>query len=76
VPHSFSTDVLLAASVQFAAAPGRERLVEYPISASARTGTIITEPLRPCGGVVTVPRRPGLGIELDEDEIERRRMKS
>ena len=75
VPHSFSTDVLLAASLQFAAAQGRERLVEYPISVSARTGTIITEPLRPRGGVITVPRRPGLGIELDEDEIERRRVK-
>jgi L-rhamnonate dehydratase len=76
VPHSFSTDVLLAASLQFAAVQGRERLVEYPVSASARIGTIITEPLQPRDGVITVPRRPGLGIELDEDEIERRRVRS
>ena len=75
VPHSFSTDVLLAASLQFAAAQPRERLVEYPVTASAGAGSIITEPLRPHAGVLAVPARPGLGVELDEDEVARRRVR-
>ena len=75
VPHSFSTDVLLAASLQFAVAQRRERLVEYPVTASAAAGSIITEPLRPRAGVLAVPAGPGLGIELDEDEVARRRVR-
>lgn len=73
VPHSFSTDVLLAASIQFAASLPRARLVEYPVTAAAAAGSIITEPLRPQAGTLAVPPGPGLGIELDEDEVARRR---
>ena len=74
VPHSFSTDVLLAASLQFVASLDGERLVEYPVTASVRSGSIVTHPLRPHEGRLEVPLGPGLGIELDEDEIARRRV--
>jgi L-rhamnonate dehydratase len=72
VPHCFSTDVLLAATLQFAATLGRERLIEFPVTAAKRLGTILTEPITPVDGVLHVPGGPGLGIELDHDEVKRR----
>jgi L-alanine-DL-glutamate epimerase-like enolase superfamily enzyme len=75
VPHSFSSDVLLAASLQFVASLGRERLIEYPMTASSREGSIVTEPLRPRAGALKLPEGPGLGVELDEEEIAKRRVK-
>jgi L-rhamnonate dehydratase len=72
VPHCFSTDVLLAATLQFAATLGRERLIEFPVTAAKRLGTILTEPITPVDGVLRVPAGPGLGIELDHDEVKRR----
>ncbi len=34
---------------------------------------IVTEPLEFAGGAVKVPHRPGLGVELDEEKVERYR---
>jgi L-rhamnonate dehydratase len=72
VPHCFSTDVLLAATLQFVATLPGERLIEFPVTASKRLGTILTKPIAPAAGVLHVPGGPGLGIELDDDEVARR----
>ena len=72
-PHCFSSDVLLAASLHFAASLPGQRFLEYPIGAYTRTRSITKEPLRPIDGWLSLPDGPGLGIELDDDEIERRR---
>ena len=72
VPHCFSTDVLLAATLQFAATLDRERLIEFPVTASKQLGTILTTAITPVAGVLRVPAGPGLGIELDDDEVGRR----
>jgi L-rhamnonate dehydratase len=72
VPHCFSTDVLLAATLQFACTLSRERLIEFPVTASKRLGTILAGAITPDGGMLRVPGGPGLGIELDEDEVGRR----
>ncbi|MHB1929469.1 MAG: mandelate racemase/muconate lactonizing enzyme family protein [Acidimicrobiales bacterium] len=74
IPHCFSTDVLLAATLQYASSLPRERLIEYPVTASKRLGTILTAGLTPEGGSLRVPSGPGLGIDLDENEISRRRV--
>ncbi len=74
VPHSFSTDVLLAASLHFSSTLPRLRLVEFPVTTSAQGGSLLSEPLRPLNGRLSVPTGPGLGIVLDEDEINRRRV--
>ena len=72
VPHCFSTDVLLAATLQFVATLSPERLIEFPVTASKRLGTILTTAITPVAGVLHVPGGPGLGIELDDDEVQRR----
>lgn len=35
---------------------------------------VVREPLRPVDGYLTVPQRPGLGMELDEEKLERYRV--
>ncbi|HVB70505.1 MAG TPA: mandelate racemase/muconate lactonizing enzyme family protein [Acidimicrobiales bacterium] len=72
IPHCFSTDVLLAATLQFVATLPGERLIEYPVTSSKRAGTLLTTPFTPEGGELVLPDGPGLGITLDEDEVARR----
>jgi L-alanine-DL-glutamate epimerase-like enolase superfamily enzyme len=53
-----------------------ERSIEtadrVPVTASKRLGTILTEAIIPADGALRVPAGPGLGIELDDDEVGRR----
>ncbi|MGA7834655.1 MAG: mandelate racemase/muconate lactonizing enzyme family protein, partial [Acidimicrobiales bacterium] len=72
IPHCFSTDVLLAATLQFVASLPGERLIEYPVTSSKRAGSLLTTPFVPDGGVLRLPVGPGLGISLDDDEVARR----
>jgi L-alanine-DL-glutamate epimerase-like enolase superfamily enzyme len=72
IPHCFSTDVLLAATLQFVSTLPGERLIEYPVTQSKRLGSLLTTPFTPENGLLRVPQGPGLGITLDDDEVRRR----
>ena len=72
IPHCFSTDVLLAATLQFVATLPGERLIEYPVTSSKRAGSLLNDPFVPREGVLRVAAGAGLGITLDEDEVQRR----
>jgi L-alanine-DL-glutamate epimerase-like enolase superfamily enzyme len=72
IPHCFSTDVLLAATLQLVATLPGERLIEYPVTASKRLGSVLTTPFTPRNGVLSLPGGPGLGITLDDGEVARR----
>ena len=74
IPHCFSTDVLLAATLQFVATLPGERLIEFPVTSSKRLGSLLTTPLSPVHGQLRLPRGPGLGITLDDDEVARRKV--
>jgi L-alanine-DL-glutamate epimerase-like enolase superfamily enzyme len=74
IPHCFSTDVLLAATMQFVASLPGERLIEFPVTSSKRSGTILTTPFLPHDGVLRLPEGPGLGITLNDEEVERRKV--
>ncbi len=75
IPHCFSTDVLLAATLQFVATLPGERLIEYPVTASKRSGTLLTTPFTPIEGTLRLPGGPGLGITLDDEALDRRLVK-
>lgn len=79
VPHAYSTGVLLAASLHWAASVPNGWLVEYTVEesplATGLTGTgLLREPLRAVEGYLTVPDGPGLGIALDEEMVGRFRV--
>ncbi len=72
IPHCFSTDVLLAATLQLVSTLPGERLIEYPVTSAKRLGTLLQRPFVPRAGRLALPEGPGLGIELDEEELARR----
>ena len=76
IPHAYSTGVLLAASCHWAASIPNGSLIEYTVEesplATALTGTgLLKNPLRAVDGKIKVPDGPGLGIELDMEQVEK-----
>lgn len=74
VPHCFSTGVLVAASLHFAAALDRPTLSEFSVADSPLVNGLLTEPFVLADGQLAIPTGPGLGIELAEDVVERMRV--
>lgn len=75
VPHGFSTGILLAATVQFLAATEHGDLIEYSQSNSPLFTKLVKNRIQFENGYVKVPDCIGLGVELDEELIEKYRMK-
>ena len=77
VPHAFSTGILVSASLHFAATLRRGNLAEFSVQESPFVRDLLRAPFRlEADGTVRVPTGPGLGIELDEDMLERYRYHS
>jgi L-alanine-DL-glutamate epimerase-like enolase superfamily enzyme len=74
VPHSFSTGVLVAASLHFVASLERPTWSEYSVADSPFVSGLLAEPLAFDDGMLRIPTAPGLGIELDEQLLERMRV--
>ena len=74
VPHCFSTGVLIAASLHFVATLDRPTWSEYSIADSPLVNGILGEPFALRDGRLAVPAGPGLGIDLDQDAVDRVRL--
>jgi L-alanine-DL-glutamate epimerase-like enolase superfamily enzyme len=69
VPHGWNTAVGLAADLHLVASLPVARYVEY-LTPSPYLEEIITEPFRTDSeGYLTIPSRPGLGIELNREAL-------
>jgi L-alanine-DL-glutamate epimerase-like enolase superfamily enzyme len=76
VPHAFKTGVLLAASTHFAAAIPNGFMIEYTVTGSPLVSDLARRHVEFKDGYVTVPLdRPGLGVELDEDVVNKYRVR-
>jgi D-galactarolactone cycloisomerase len=69
VPHSYYYGPGLAATVHFAAATPGVPLIEWP--PGELEAPLLAEPLRPVGGAVAPPARPGLGVEPSPEVLAR-----
>lgn len=74
VPHCFSTGVLVAASLHFAATLDRPTFSEFSIADSPLVNGLLKEPFRLHDGKLAVPTGPGLGVELNEEVVGRMRV--
>jgi L-alanine-DL-glutamate epimerase-like enolase superfamily enzyme len=71
VPHGWNTAVGLAADLQFSASIPVARYVEY-LTPCAYIDGLTTEPFAlDERGMLAIPTRPGLGIELDPEALQR-----
>lgn len=76
VPHAFKTGILVAASTHFAAAIPNGFMIEYTVSDSPLARDLVSRSIEFKDGFVTVPLdRAGLGIEIDEQILNRYRVK-
>ena len=74
MPHGFCTGILLAAPVEFLASAEHGDLIEYSQSTSPLFRSLVKNRIPFEDGYVTVPDCIGLGVELDEDLIDRYRI--
>ncbi|MCS5422109.1 MULTISPECIES: mandelate racemase/muconate lactonizing enzyme family protein [Psychrilyobacter] len=74
IPHGFSTGILLAASVQFLASREYGTLMEFSESQSPLVTELVKGAPTFKNGYVKVSDKPGLGIELDEEIVEKYRV--
>ena len=74
VPHCFSTGVLVAASLHFVAILDRPTWSEFSVADSPLVNGILATPFELRDGMLAVPTGPGLGVELDEEMVQRMRV--
>ena len=70
-PHCWSSVFGLAAAVQLTAALECGLSVEYDAHPNPLKDGLAPGQLQPDGGLLAVPRQPGLGVEVDVDFMER-----
>src|SRR5712691_298041 len=73
-PHAFASAVTLVASLHFIASIPNGLVLEFDQNPNGLRDDLLKEPIRIDGdGMIRLPERPGLGIELDPAAIERYR---
>ncbi len=74
VPHCWKTGIGVAATAHFAAATSNCRFIEFlppSVTESALRRDLVQDELEISNGALNVPRRPGLGIELNSSAFRR-----
>lgn len=74
VTHSWSTGIIKAASLQVLAAMPRATLFEYCVQETALNQELTVERFPLKDGMVEIPTKPGIGIEIDDEVVERYRV--
>lgn len=74
IPHSWSSDLLTAASLHFNAFLRRAVFVEFNTSQGPLSRSLVKDPLRLEDGYLRVPEAPGLGVDVDEEIIQKYRI--
>jgi L-rhamnonate dehydratase len=74
IPHSWSSDLLTAASLHLIAFQRRAAFVEFSTSQGPLSRLLVKEPLRLEDGYVRIPEGPGLGVEVNDAVIEQYRV--
>ena len=74
-PHAWLTDLLSAASLHANACLKRSLFLEFNVSENPMLRDIIRNPIKlDNDGTLRVPEGPGLGIEIDEESVNRYRI--
>ena len=76
IPHAWSSGIVIAASLQFIASVPNSNLLEYCVWDTPIRKEMLLSDFIVKDGYVEVPQGPGLGIELDEEAIQKYRCDS
>ena len=72
VPHLWKTGISIAAAAHMAAATPHCAFIEFlpaNLCESALRKELVTDELQLVNGLVPLPKRPGLGVELDRSAL-------
>jgi L-alanine-DL-glutamate epimerase-like enolase superfamily enzyme len=72
--HCFTTDLNAAASLHFLSAIPNALICEYCVEPSELSRHLVRNPIEMVDGYAQVPTDPGLGVELDDEVMERYRV--
>lgn len=73
LPHGYSTDIIVAANLQLIAATPNAPLLEYCVEDSPIRWDMVEEDFPVRDGRVRIPDRPGLGVTLNREAIDKYR---
>jgi L-alanine-DL-glutamate epimerase-like enolase superfamily enzyme len=71
IPHFWSTDILLAANLHYIASLQDCPYAEFCVLDQPLRRSVTTEPIELVDGMVRIPDKPGLGVELNQETVER-----
>ncbi len=74
VPHCWKTGIGIAASAHLSAATAHCPYIEFlpaPLAESALRRELVRDELQMVDGLIALPQKPGLGIELNQDALEK-----
>lgn len=74
IPHSWSSDLLTAASLHLNAYQRRALFVEFNTSQGPLSREMVKDPIRLDDGYLQVPEGPGLGVEVNEETLAKYRI--
>ncbi len=74
VNHFYSTPVNLAAGLHWLASRKSSFIVEYCVEKTPIRMLLVKQDIEAKDGFITVPEEPGLGVELNEDIVEKYRV--
>lgn len=74
IPHNFKSGLLMSATLQYIATLPDARYLEYCGQETVLSRSLVTEPVTVKDGWVEIPDRPGLGVELNMDTVNRYRV--
>jgi D-galactarolactone cycloisomerase len=75
-PHAFSSAITLVAAMHLLASTPNGLILEFDQNPNALRTELLKEPISTDGrGMVKLPDRPGLGVELDAAAVERYRVR-
>jgi len=69
IPHCWSNDILVAATLHYIATLKNCPYIEFCVVDNPIRRNLITNPIKMEAGSVIIPSGPGLGVELNEDII-------
>ena len=72
--HSWSTGIIKAASLHVLASMDEAEYFEYAVQSTELNQRLVRERFPVVDGEVEIPTAPGLGVELDEEVVERCRV--
>ena len=71
IPHNFKSGLLMSATLQFIAALPNAKYLEYCGQETVLSRSLVMEPVKVKDGFVEIPDKPGLGVELNMETVNR-----